>query len=313
MGQARRGHAARALVGGARLVVRAAGVNVVVGGRGAVIVVVVVVGAGVGRGGVLGRRRALRAERLRAPGARAAGGREATARLVGGCAELRGLARAQLVHHGREDRAGVGQQAARRVELGENARVEHENAVRVDDGVEAVRNGDNGAVREGGADSVLDEAVGLVVDRAGGLVEQEHFGLREHRPGEAEQLALALRKVLAVLGHLAVEAAHLFNRAGHLALLERLPDRVVVVLAERVEVGAHGATEDDRVLRDDGDLGAQVVQADLGDVHAVDFDRAGAIFVYLRLNQAQQREEHAGLAAAGAAHHADAHATLDGD
>jgi hypothetical protein len=45
--------------------------------------------------------------------------------------------------------------------------------------------------------------------------------------------------------------------------LERLPDLVVRVLLERVEVGAHGALEQRRVLRNDGDVRAQVLEADL--------------------------------------------------
>ena len=42
--------------------------------------------------------------------------------------------------------------------------------------------------------------------------------------------------------------------------LEGRPDLVVVVLLEGVEVDPEGAGEEDRVLRDDGQLLAEVVQ-----------------------------------------------------
>lgn len=62
--------------------------------------------------------------------------------------------------------------------------------------------------------------------------------------------------------------------------LERPPDVLVGVHAEGVEVHAQRAREQHRVLRDDGDARAQLVQPDGGDVDAVDQDLAAHRFYY---------------------------------
>lgn len=49
----------------------------------------------------------------------------------------------------------------------------------------------------------------------------------------------------------------------------------VVVFVERVEVSADGTREEDGVLWDDGDAGAEVMETEGRDVEAVDKDAAG--------------------------------------
>ena len=61
----------------------------------------------------------------------------------------------------------------------------------VDDGVDAVRDGEDGAVLELVADGLLDALVRLEVDGGGGLVEHEHARVPQERARQAEQLALA--------------------------------------------------------------------------------------------------------------------------
>jgi hypothetical protein len=56
--------------------------------------------------------------------------------------------------------------------------------------------------------------------------------------------------------------------------LEGFAELLVGEFVEGVEVGADGAGEEDGVLRDDGEAGAEVVEFDGGDVDAVDDDTA---------------------------------------
>lgn len=80
---------------------------------------------------------------------------------------------------------------------------------------------------------------------------------------------------------------------------QSFPQQVVVVLAERVEVSAQAARKQDRILRDDGDLGAQVVQAQALGVDAIDED------VPLGLRQPEQRRDQRRLAGARPTHDSD--------
>lgn len=80
----------------------------------------------------------------------------------------------------------------------------------------------------------------------------------------------------------------------------RLPQQVVVVLAEGIKVGADGALEQDGLLRNDCDRPANIPQAELRDVKAVELDGSAR-----GLHNAEERLEHGGLARARAAAHAD--------
>ncbi len=77
---------------------------------------------------------------------------------------------------------------------------------------------------------------------------------------------------------------------------QRLPYLPVRVRPERVEVPPHGAGEQERVLRDDGDGPPQAVQPHPQHGATVDGDVPGA-----GLGQAEEGRHHRGLAGAGAA------------
>jgi hypothetical protein len=161
---------------------------------------------------------------------------------------------------------------------------------RLDLGVEV----DDQLVQVGGADRV---------EAGVGLVEQQDLGVEHERAGQAGALAHAA-------GDLAGELLLRAGEAGHLHLLEDdvldlalglagvLPQREgdVVVEVLRAEQGA--------VLEQHAEQLADLVQlllADLGDVTAVDDDRAG-----LGLEQADQGlQEHRLAGAGGPEHHAD--------
>ena len=69
---------------------------------------------------------------------------------------------------------------------------------------------------------------------------------------------------------------------------------------ERVDVAAQRATEQERVLGDDTDARAQVMEADLADVDAVDDDAAG-----MQLGHAEERHHDTTLAGTGTADDTD--------
>ena len=88
--------------------------------------------------------------------------------------------------------------------------------------------------------------------------------------------------------------------------LDRAPDFFVGVNSKRVEVEAQRAAEKRRLLRDDRELFAEVVEVQLRDVDAVDLDAP-----LERLDDAEQRHHHRGLARPRAPDHADLLAVLD--
>ncbi len=90
--------------------------------------------------------------------------------------------------------------------------------------------------------------------------------------------------------------------------LEGVAEGGVGLVVEGVEVGADGAGEEDGILWDDGEAGAEVVELDLGDVDAVDVDAAGA-----RFEEAEEGEGQGGFACARAAHHADSLVAVDAE
>lgn len=89
---------------------------------------------------------------------------------------------------------------------------------------------------------------------------------------------------------------------------KRIAEVRVGVLVKGIEVRAHGAGEQDRVLGDDGQAGAQGMQVDCGDVEAVDVDAALA-----GLEEAEEGERQGRLAGTGAADDADAFVRRDAE
>jgi hypothetical protein len=86
---------------------------------------------------------------------------------------------------------------------------------------------------------------------------------------------LSKRKVASVLAHNRIEPAnHALHGLLEVGDLQGLPQRIRLVLRERVEVGAHRALEHDRLLRNDGQTLAQVGETERLHVGAVDQDRA---------------------------------------
>ena len=107
-----------------------------------------------------------------------------------------------------------------------------------------------------------------------GLVDHQDATLLQNRPRQAHELLLAHARNPATLVHGRLQASRhlLAHQSLELHLLERVPDLRVGILAELVEVAAHGACEQHRILWDDGDATAKIVETESGDVNAVDDD-----------------------------------------
>ena len=137
----------------------------------------------------------------------------------------------------------------------------------------------------------------VCVGRAGGqedphLIEHEHARALEQRAAHARELALADGEVGSARVDQPDEPVGMLARnAIERALLEAEPQRVIAVLAERVNVIPQRAREKNRVLRDDREAVSQLLKRYTAGVNAVDGDRARA-----ELDQAEKRDEDGRLA-----------------
>ena len=95
--------------------------------------------------------------------------------------------------HAVEDTIRLVDQVERIAELDNLALVQDEDLVIVDDGLQAMGDGDRGILNL--TDGLLDSGVGGVVDGSSRLVHEEDLGSFEKSAGQAEELALALREV----------------------------------------------------------------------------------------------------------------------
>ena len=128
-----------------------------------------------------------------------------------------------------------------------------------------------------------------------------HLGFPEESPGETDQLSLADTEVLSALLDLVLQPG---LQVGHelleVGLLQGRPHLLVTVAAEGVQIHPETAGEEDGVLGDDGQLAAEVVQSQLGDVPSVNLDvPLGG------LHQSEQRHGEGGLAGSRPAHDTD--------
>ena len=92
--------------------------------------------------------------------------------------------------HPVEDRFLVSEQTIRRVKLLDQSCVQDHDPGAVQDGVQPVGDGEDGAVEELGPDCGLDEVVRLEVDGRGGFVQNENFRFAEKSSSETDKLSL---------------------------------------------------------------------------------------------------------------------------
>jgi len=161
-------------------------------------------------------------------------------------------------------------------DLSDFASVQNDDGVVIQDALQAVSDGDDGLAAEVLPDDLLHDLIGVLVDGARRFVQDQDLAGIEQRARQAEQLLLALREVQ--FGDVGGEAvgALFFDQFEELDDFEGVADCVDVVHVARVDVVADAALDEDAVLGDGVDAGADVVTGQLGDVEAVDEDLAGA-------------------------------------
>ena len=159
---------------------------------------------------------------------------------------------------------------------------------------------DDSAARKVGADSLLHLPVRLRIQVGRRLVTHQKPAAAKQRAPQTNKLTLSDAPVLAALCHFG--SASLCTRARRQAQagddsLRRSRRR----RAKRVKIRGQISGEEHRLLWYQRKGGAQVVQADAGDVDAVDEDAARAARVF---HQSEEGRHERGLSCAGAAHNA---------
>ena len=106
------------------------------------------------------------------------------------------------------------------------------------------------------------------------LVDHQDLAPLQYRPRQTHQLLLTHAQIRPALAHhrLQTVGQHIGHQLLQLHLLQRPPDLGVGIVAELVEVAAHGAGEEHGILWNDGDVSTHVVETERGDVDAVDED-----------------------------------------
>jgi len=133
-------------------------------------------------------------------------------------------------------------QVLRRIVFGQFASCQHQDTVVINDGVQAMGNGEHRAGLELAANRGLHQSVGVVVHRRGGFVQEQNPRRAQQGPGQAQELALAHAEVAAVFFDFCLKAqGQRVEVSSQMSAAESRPYRGVVVLAKRVYVEAHSA------------------------------------------------------------------------
>ena len=98
-----------------------------------------------------------------------------------------------------------GQQFLVRAALDDFAVFDHQNAVGILDGGQAVGNDDGRAPLDDPVDGGLDARLGERIDGGGGLVQNEQAWIAQNSPGEGNQLLLARGQQIAALAYVAIQ------------------------------------------------------------------------------------------------------------
>jgi len=168
------------------------------------------------------------------------------------------------------------QEVLRRVILEDRALVQEEDLVRVDDRVETMGDREDGRATELFLDQLLDGLFGDDVDVGSGFVQEYDLVASQDRSADANELLLAGTQTVCVIQsevdasavtslfidvELFVCLELLLRLSGQeilqASVSEHLHNLLVSAFVQRIKVGSESAIEDDRVLRNDGDPGAE--------------------------------------------------------
>ena len=171
----------------------------------------------------------------------------------------------------------------------------------------AVRDDQRGAAAHHLAQRGVDLRLQPGVDGRGGVVQDQQPRVGDQRPGQRHPLPLAAGQGQALLAdHGVVALRQPGDELVRLGRPGRRQDLLVGGVGPAVgDVGPHGVGEQEAVLHDQPDRGAQGVPGQVGDVVPADPDHAG-----LGVVEARQQLRQGGLAGAGRADHGDGLARL---
>lgn len=184
----------------------------------------------------------------------------------------------------------------------------HEYSIAVHNGVQSVSYGEHSAIYKFRPNCLLYKGIRVGIDVGSRLVQHHNPIVLDNSAGEAQQLFLTDAEVRSLVGHLRVQTGgHLGDGLLKLDVLERLPQLGVGVLVERIEIPSQASGEQERLLGDNTDLRAEVVQGDRAGGHAVYED------LTLHAGQAKESVDQGRLARAGSADDADLLLRHDGE
>lgn len=161
--------------------------------------------------------------------------------------------------------------------FGDRAVFEDDDLAEVVHGGETVRDDEGGAAFHEVLDGVHDGGFGGGIESAGGFVEEEDGGVLEEGACDADALALADAEVAAAFADGAVEAlGHLHDEVVGLGAFRGFDDFLVGGAHAAVgDVFLHSGREENGVLKDHADVGAEGFFGDVTNVVSVDADDAG--------------------------------------
>ena len=164
-----------------------------------------------------------------------------------------------------------------RTTLDNTTLVEDANHIGMADCAEPMGDDNAGTIAEEVIESLLDEAFALGVEGGSRLIEDENVGIAENCASYADALALTAREIGAAVAYdgivaillLSDEIVGVGNLGSSFYFLLRS------VLDTEGDIISDGIVEEDGVLADDAHAPAQIVEAIVADVDAIDEDGAG--------------------------------------
>ena len=183
----------------------------------------------------------------------------------------------------------------------------HHDALRLLYGRQAVRNDQRRAATHQRLQRILDRALALRIQCRGRFVEQQDGRVAQDGAGDGDALALAARQADAALAQEgAVAVGQRLDEGGGVGGDRGGPDLGIGRLGPAVADILHRrGREDHRILRDDGDAGAQRLRLAGLEIDPIHPDRA-----LLRVVEAQQQLEYRRLAGAAGSDQGDRFARL---
>ena len=143
-------------------------------------------------------------------------------------------------------RIGSSEKIPGAVKLHNPSLVHDQHSVGIDDGVDAVGNGEHRAVAELSANGLLDECVRVEVDGRRRLVQHQNASTTKQCPRQTDQLTLTHGQVGPILRDDVVETiGGGVEEGAKVTVHEGVQEQFVTVHAEGIQIGTDGTGEED--------------------------------------------------------------------